>query len=226
MFRKIYIDYVTEADFQILGNRPCKLCDLPLPHEHLPEVHSSTGLRSIDFWTMVLESGIGDEKNPPEYRHPQSYILDSSNLIEQYGGVLAHKVDQLITRLGLSNTLTIVLPESEGGSNWYSHFLELILDIDSVPIPRNTINRFSKGNSDFTEEEKCSEWFKNLLNSPIKNCLVIDDIVITGKSIRGIFNVLRRLNKNCAVIIPIVYVENPDINMNIDSFYPLYTIGV
>ncbi|MDO9105112.1 MAG: hypothetical protein Q7U57_09150 [Methylovulum sp.] len=227
--REVSIEYISTANYHRIGEMPCDLCKLPLAFESLPDVHPSTGIRSLDFWSMVLDSGVGIENDPPQYRVPENPIVNSvisANLIKGNGGFIAYKVDQLIHKLGLPPDLTIIYPEGNEGSGWYAYYLELILSLDSVPIPRSTINRFSHEKTGFTDSEKNQDWYRTLVKSPIRNCIVVDDLVFTGGSIRGMYKILSGLDKIAAAAVPFMYVNQHNNDIAIESFFPLYSLGV
>jgi adenine/guanine phosphoribosyltransferase-like PRPP-binding protein len=205
--KPIVVKYIIEADYNEIGNKPCQLCEIGIPHDSLPTLNFTGKLRSIDFWQMVTDTGLAFEKDPPNYRAPISKGVDTKKIFRENGGFISLRIQQICDTLQLSNDSSIIYPEGEESSDELAINLGMFLLLDAVSVPRKVINEFINGEYSLSLDDKKSDWYRKLSRSSIDKCIIIDDISITGGTLLGLYNLLQHMEKNVLAIIPFLHLS-------------------
>ena len=225
-YGSIEVEYILLADYDQIGETPCELCDIELPVDALSHMSYLGQLRSIDFWQMLGESGLCPERDPPGNREPLRNIIDTKKFVATNSGFLASRVEQIKDYYGLPDDVTFVYPDEKNvegsASQDYAIQLEKILHHDSIPIPRAVINAVMQRGKDALDNLTEEVWVQELSKSSIRDCIVVDDISMSGQTIVGLVNILEAMEKNVVASIPILFLGGGESLASNELLVPLY----
>ena len=219
------VEYLIEAEYSRLGfeNFDCPLCKIGMPIDALGELSTLGMLRALDFWEMVLDGCSDQELDPPLHREPNDPVVNLSQALNKYGAFIASKVRQLIDDKGFSLDCVLVFPQGETVAAQFAMHLFYLSNENHLMLPREAIEDSIAGNFDHSKYSH-HDWYINLQSDTIEDCIVVDDILITGKSMFGMGNIIAELGKNVVAYIPIVQLGSSRVSLLKDNVYPLYFI--
>lgn len=195
------IRYFMQAEQQRYVEGACPMCNLKLP-EISPYSEPYYMLTTFDHWEISIQAGLKNEDDIPNYRSPLPVVINYPKMISLYGAWFAKKARDILSiqPSKFPADAVIVCPEGEKGSQVFTDYLKMLLEVTIIRVPRDVINSFRSLNNKNAEKiahikKENPEWFQNLVSMAQYDIIVMDEFNASGQTLEGIKNLLYQLGK-------------------------------
>ncbi|GEM_PF-5200050 len=205
---QVSISYLLRVVQRSFGPGECPLCSMAIPEDD-PMHDEYLMLRSVDFWDMVQEAGVGPERNVPDGRPGKPVVPQFQDVVRDHGAWLVAKVAALIERATerKAKHLTVVCPAHEDASAALTERLALITGASVIPVFRDDIHAIARttglaANQEWARlEAERPDWYRRFQSVLGSEVVVFDEFIETGATIRGLRKIAAHFGKvvHCVV---------------------------
>jgi hypothetical protein len=196
---KTVIEYALKVEQREYETASCPLCALSVPASNY-ESDEFTMLTTYDMWDMADGAGWKAEDDVPPYRTAIPLVPDYPSLIEKHGAWLMSKVRERLEELpgGFPADPLVICP-AETGSLVFTDYLNLVLKVTVVRVPREVISVAQRGPNEIQEharEWKLSlpQWYVQLSTISTEDIIVMDEFNVSGRTRASLTTLLRHFS--------------------------------
>lgn len=199
--RKFRIRYFMRAEQQVYLEGNCPLCALGIPESQW-DSEPYRMLTTYNHWDMCIQAGLKPEDNTPEYRTALPYVVDYPKIMTMYGAWFTSKVRDILTLLpgGFPADAVIVCPERETGSQVFTDYLKMLLNVTVIRVPREVINSFAPFDHQSSKalaiiQQEMPSWYRSLVSTAQVDVIIMDEFNASGQTLEGLRNIVSQLGK-------------------------------
>jgi len=182
-------------------------------------------LTADEHWEMAIAAGVKREEDVPDYRLGMPVVIDYPQVVDKNAPWLVSKMGVLLAEEGVEipGSNLFVCPLDEHGSSVLAECLSLLLNLDVVGIPRETVDTFGSDNEPLREAEwrrigeKRPIWYVRLGGS-VGRVGLLDEFNASGRTLLGLRRVVERFGKDVSCMLVLndlnpEWSEHQDVNV-------------
>lgn len=197
----IVIEYVLKVEQREYAKGICPMCDFGIPASDY-DSDEFTMLTTYDMWDMSDSAGWKAEDDVPPHRAAIPMVPDYPNLIEEHGAWLMSKVRHRLEELpgGFPADPLVVCPD-ERGSVVFTNYLNLVLKVTVVHVPREVISIAQQGAEALREhinewDTSQPQWYVQLSTISTEDIIVMDEFNVSGTTRSSLTTLLQHFGKD------------------------------